>query len=98
MIVTDMLLDGLGGCRVSLAPALMSSPAAESHIVDVVCTAPASHLQAEGQAAAFSCQPNASHVYHCLMCRCLHSTSMIVKGQLLEGYAERCVWYHTHGW
>ena len=36
MIVTDMLLDGLGGCRVSLAPALMSSPAAESHIVDVV--------------------------------------------------------------
>jgi len=35
--VTQVLLDSLDECRVSLAPALMSSPAAASHIVNVVC-------------------------------------------------------------
>jgi len=35
--VTQVLLHSLDECRVSLAPALMSSPAAASHIVNVVC-------------------------------------------------------------
>jgi len=35
--VTQTLLDGLNECRVNLAPALMSSPAAASLIVDGVC-------------------------------------------------------------
>ncbi len=37
VIVTQMLLDGLDDCRVSLAAAFMSSPAAAIHIVNVVC-------------------------------------------------------------
>ena len=96
VIVTDMLLDGLGGCRVSPSPALISSPAAERHIVDVVCHY-CTRLQAEGQAAAFSYQPTASRFYHCLMCCCLHSTLMIVKGQLsVHVHTSLCVGCTMH--
>ncbi len=37
VIVIQTLSDGLNDCKVSLAAAFMSSPAAASHIVNVVC-------------------------------------------------------------
>ncbi len=45
--VTQVLLDSFDECRVNLAPALMSSPAAASlKLLLCVTTAPASRLQA----------------------------------------------------